>query len=98
MRIGFPLQMIRTSCLLYTFTPSLVKIEILPLSAVLPTLINECRNSVNVLAFFADVDIVRNRICVTNFSLPVSQLATFTFLLYLCRIGKCACLQSSLVM
>ena len=75
-----------------------VKMDIIPLSAVFPTLISECGNSVNVLAVLADVDIVWNGSCVTNFILYVSPLAMFTFLLDLRRIGSCACLQSSLVM
>ena len=75
-----------------------VKMDNVPLSAVLPTLISECRNSLNVLAVLADVDIVWSRSCVVNFSLHVLPLATFTFLLNLRRIGSCACLLSSLVM
>jgi hypothetical protein len=45
-------------CSLCTVTPSLVKIDIMPSSAVLPTLISECGNSVNVLACLAEVDYV----------------------------------------
>ena len=87
-----------TSCSLCTVTPLFVKMDSIPLSAVLPTLMNECGNSVNVLAVLADVDIVWNGSCVTSFALRVLPLATFTFLLDLRRIGSCACLQSFLVM
>ena len=79
-------------------TPLFVKMKFFPLSAVLPTLVNECGNSVNVLAVLADVDNEWNRSCVVNFALYVLPLATFTFLLDLRRIGSCACLRSSLVM
>ena len=75
-----------------------VKMDIVPSLAVLPTLINECGNSVNVLAVLADLDSDWNRSCVVNFSLHISPLATLTFLLGLRRIGSFACLRSSLVM
>ena len=67
-------------------------------SAVLPMLINECSKSVNLLAVFADEDIVWSGRCVTNFASHVLPLATLTFLLDLRKIGSCTCLQSSSVM
>ena len=87
-----------TSCSLCTVTPLVMKIDIFPSLAVLPTLINECGNSVNVLAVLADIDNDWNGICVVNFALHVFPLATSTFLLDLHRIGSCACLRSSSVM
>ena len=75
-----------------------VKMDIVPLMAVLPMLINECRNSVNVSAILADVYNDLNGSCVVNFSLHFSLLAIFTFLLDLHRIGSCVCVQSFLVM
>ena len=86
-----------TSCSLCTVTPLFVKMDIIPLSAVLLMLINEWGNSVNVSAVLADVDIVWNGSYVKKFTLHVSPLATFTFLLDLRKIGSSACLQSSLV-
>ncbi len=56
MRMGLPLHVMRMSCSLCAVTPSLVKIDIMPLSAVLPMLISECGNSVNVSACLAEVD------------------------------------------
>ena len=94
----FPFHSDEYVCSLCTVTPLFVKMDIIPSSDVFPTLINECGNSVKVSAVLADVDIVWNGSCVTNFALHVSPLATFTFLLDLCRIGSCACLRSSLVM
>ena len=96
--MGFPIIHMSTFCSLCTVTPLLVKMDIVPLSAVLPTLINEYGNSVNVLAALADVDNDWNGSCVMNFAFHVSPLAAFTFLLDLRRIGSCACLRSSLVM
>ena len=72
--------------------------DIVPSLAVLPTLINECGNYVNVSAALADVDNEWNGSCVVNFALHVSPLATFTFLLDLHRIGSCDCFWFSLVM
>ena len=96
--MGFPFIRMSTSCSLCTVTPLFVKMDIVPTSAVLPMLINDCGNSVNVSAVRADGDIVWNGSCVVNFSLHVLPLATFTFLLDLRRIGSCACLWFSLVM
>ncbi len=53
--MGLPLHVMRMSCSLCTVTPSLVKIDIMPSSAVLPTLISESGNSVNVSACLAEV-------------------------------------------
>ena len=80
----------RMSCSLCTATPLFLKMDIVPLSAVLPTLIDECGNSVNLLSALADVDNDWNGSCVVNFSLHVLPLATFTFLLDLSGIGICA--------
>ena len=97
-RMGFPFIRMSTSCSLCTVTPLYVKMDIVPSSAVLPTLINECRNSVNVSAVLADVDNDSSGSCVANFALHVSPLATFTFLIDLCKIGRFVCVRSSLVM
>jgi len=48
--IGLPLHMMRTLFSLCTTTPSFVKMEIVPASAVLPTLIRECGNSLDISA------------------------------------------------
>ena len=97
-RMGLPVIRMSTSCSLCTVIPLFVKIDIFPSSAVLPTLINECGNSLNVLAALADFDNALNRICVVNCALYVSPLATFTLLNDFCRIGSCAHLRLSLVM
>ena len=97
-RMGFPFIRMSTSCSLCTVTPLFVKMDIVPSSDVLPTLINECGNYVNVSAVLADVDKDLNGSCVVNFALHVSPLATFTFLLDLRKIGSCFGLRSSSVM
>jgi len=79
-------------------TPLFVKMDIVPLLAVLPTLINECGNSLKVVAALADFDNALNGSCVVNCALHVSPLATFTLLIDFHRIGSCACLRSSSVM
>ena len=94
----FPYICMSTSCSLCTATPLFVNIDIVPLLAVLLTLINEWRNPLNVSAALADFDNALNGSCVVNCALHVSPLATFTFLIYFCRIGSCACWQLSLVM
>eukprot|EP00956_Cyclotella_meneghiniana_P038422 scaffold154279_cov36-Cyclotella_meneghiniana.AAC.2 len=54
--IGSPLHLIRTSVSLCTVKPSLVKIEIVPSSAVLPTLIRDVGKSLKVSACAALAD------------------------------------------
>ena len=87
-----------TSYSLCTVTPLFVSIDIGLSLAVLPMLIDECGNSLNVLAALADFDNALNRSCVVNCALHVSPLATFTLLIDFGRSGSCACSRSSLVM
>ena len=95
---GFSFHSYEHAVFLVYRDPAFVKMNIVPLSAVFPTLINECGNSVNVSAVRADLDIVWNGSCVVNFALHVLPFAKFTVLLDLHRIGSCAHLWSSLLM
>ena len=70
-----------TSVSLCTVTPFLVKIDIVPLLAVLPMLINdEGMKSWNVSACFALADRSFNGSCVTNFAWLTPPLTTPTHL------------------
>lgn len=75
-------------------TPSLVKIEIVPSSAVLPTLINEVGKSLNVSACLAFGDRCLNGKMVTCCAVLVPPFATPTRLFDLRRIGSPACFRS----
>ena len=78
MWIGFPLHMISTSCSLYTCIPSLVKIEIVPSSAVFPTLISNVGKLWNVSADLAFFDRVGKGSCVTDIPLHFALFSTPT--------------------
>ena len=79
-RIGFIWHVISTFYSLYNVTPSLVKLDKLPLSSVLPTLINDAGNSSNVSASAALLESCGNGSVVTYLPLQAPPLATPTFL------------------
>lgn len=68
MKMGSPLHLMRTSSSLWTVTPSLVKIEIVLSSAVLPTLISEVGKSSKVSALLALSERCSNGSFVTCFA------------------------------
>ena len=86
--IGSPLHLIRTSVSLCTVTPSFVKIEIVPSSAVLPTLIREVGKSLKVSACAALADNCGIGNFVTYCAVLVLPFATPTLFLDLRRIGS----------
>ena len=86
--IGSPLHLIRTSVSLWTVTPSLLKIEMVPSSEVLPTLMREVGKSLKVSAWAAVGDRCWTGSLVTNCALLVFPLATPTRLLDRQRIGR----------
>ncbi len=79
-------------------TPSLVKIDIVPSSAVLPTLINDDGKSWNVSACVAWADSALNGSCVTNVAWLTPPLATPTHLVDFQMMGSPALRQSFLLM
>ena len=93
-KTGSPLHVMSTSSSLCTVTPSLVKIEILPSSAVLPTLNKDDEKSVKVSASAACLDNFAKGSEVTNFPLLVPPLATSTRFVDLRKIGKPAIIRS----
>ena len=80
--------MISTSSSLYAVTPSLVKMETLPLSAVLTTLIINVGNSSNVSDSAALLESCGNGSVVTYLPVQAPPLATPTFLADTCNIGR----------
>ena len=94
MRMGLSFHMIRMSCVLYTFTPSLVKIEILPLSAVFPTLISNVGKLGNVSTNLAFFDRAGKGSCVTDLPLHFSLFDTTTCLVDGLNIGRPAAFLS----
>ena len=80
MSIGSPLHLMSTSVSLCKVTPVLVKIEMVPLSEVFPTLINDVGKLVNVSACVTCVDSCGKGSRVTCFALHVLPLATLTHL------------------
>ena len=82
-----PLHLMSTSVSLCTVTPVLVKIEMVPLSEVFPTIINDVGKLVNVYAFVARFDNCGKGSCVTFFALHVPPFAPLTFLLDARRMG-----------
>ena len=96
--IGMPLHVMRTSCSLCTVTPSLVKIEMVPSSEVLPTLINDVGKSSKVSAWFAVGDSCWNGSCVTCFAVLLPPLATPTRLFDRRSIGSPAATRSRSLM
>ena len=87
MSSGAPLHLMSTSVSLCTVTPVLVKMKMVPLLEVFPTLINDVGKLVNVSAFVARFDNCGNGSYVTFFALHVSPFATPTFLLDERRMG-----------
>ncbi len=94
MRMGSPLHVMSTTSSLNTLTPSIVKTETVSLSAVLPTLIKEVGKSWNVSACIARAESCRKGSWVTYLALLVPPLATSTFRVDGCRMGRLALRQS----
>jgi hypothetical protein len=88
MRSGLLLHVMSTSCLLCTVTPSLVKIDIVTSSAVLPTLIREVGNSLKVYACLAFVDKAGKGRPVTCWPLLFSLFATMLCLVDGLKMGR----------
>ena len=88
MNSGLFLRVMSTSFSSCTVTPSLVKIDIVPLAAVFPTLIRDVGNSLNVSACLAFDDNDRKGKLVTCFPLLFSPLATMTRLVDGRNIGR----------
>ena len=86
--IGMPLHVISTSCSLCTVTPSFVKIDIVPSSDVLPTLISELGKSLNESALAAWSDNCLNGRRLTCLAVLVPPLATPTRFVDGRKIGK----------
>ena len=80
MSSGAPLHMMSASVSLCTVAPVLVKMEMVLLSEVLPTLISDVGKLVNVSAFVARFDNCGKGSHVTFFALHVSPFSTPTFL------------------
>ena len=79
MSIGAPLHLMSTFVSLCTVTPVLVNMEMVPLSEVFPTFINDVEKLVNVSAFVACFDNCGKGSRMTFFALHVSPFATTTF-------------------
>lgn len=94
MSIGCPLHLISTSSSLSTVTPPLVKIDMVPSSAVLPTLMSDVGKSANESACVAMLDSCGMGRRVTYFALLDPPFATPTLLLDCFRMGKLAFLRS----
>ena len=94
MSIGWHLHVISTSCSLCTVTPCLVKIDTVPASAVLPTLMSECGKSSNVSASVSVVGMPGMGNVVTWCPRLMPPLATPTHLVDLRRIGNLAWARS----
>ena len=92
--IGSPLHLIRTSVSLWTVTPSLVNMDMVPSSEVLPTLMREVGKLLKVSAWVALLDNFLIGSFVTNWALLVLPLATPTRLVDHRSIGKPAFARS----
>ena len=88
MRMGLLWQVMRTSSSLCIVTPSFVKMDTLPSSAVLPTLISKVGNSSNVSASAAFMESCGNGSEVTYLPLQDPPLATPTLLSDILNIGR----------
>ncbi len=86
--IGLPLHVMSTSCSLCTVTPSFVKIDIVPSSDVLPTLISELGKSSNESALAAWSDSCLNGRRLTCLAVLVPPLATPTHFVDGHKIGR----------
>ena len=95
--IGSPLHVINTSSSFSNVTPSLVKIDTVPSSAVLPTLMRDVGKSSNESAVAAFGERLLNGRRVTYFALLAPPFATPTLLIDFFRIGKPMCFLSSLL-
>ena len=69
-------------------TPSLVKMDTLPSSAILPTLISDVGNSSNVTASAALLESYGNGSVVRYLSLQAPPLTSYTFLSDILSIGR----------
>ena len=96
MSIGAPLHLMSTSVSFCTVSPVLVKMEMVPLSEVFSTLINDVWKSVNVSASVTLFDNCGKGSQVTFFDLHVSPFATPTFLIDERKISIHASFLSSL--
>ena len=94
MSMGSPLHLINTSSSLRTVTPSLVKIDIVPSSAVLLTFMSDEGKSANKSACVALLDRSGMGRRVTNLALLEPPFATPTLLFECFGMGKLAVLQS----
>ncbi len=96
MRSGSPLQVMSTSCSLWTVTPSLVKMDTVPSSQVCPTLISEDGKSSNESACLALSDNALNGSRVTYFALLTPPLAHAACFVDFRKMGApIACLSRS---
>ena len=98
MNCGLFLHVMSTSLSSCTVTPSVVKIDTMPSSAVFPTLIRDVGNSLNVSACLAFDDNDGKGKLVTCFPLLFSPLATMTRLVDGRNIGRRAASLSFLLM
>ena len=98
MSSGAPLHLMSTTVSLCTVTPVLVKMEMVPLLEVFPTLISDVGKLVNVSAFVARFDNCgKEGSRITFFALHVSPFATSTFLFDERKMGIHASFLSSLL-
>ena len=93
-RMGFLLHVISASSSLNTVTPSLVKMDTLPSSAVLTKLIRDVGDSSNVSDSANLLDSCRNGSVVTYLPLQAPPLATPTVLADTRNIGRPNCFLS----
>ena len=87
MNMGAFLHRISTSVSLCTVTPFLVKMDMVPSSAVFPTLMSDDGKSLKVSALDARSDNCGNGSCVTFDALHISPFATLTLLVDFRKIG-----------
>ena len=97
MSSGAPLHLMSTYVSLCTVTLFLVKMEMVPLSEVFPTLINDVWKLANVSAVVARFDNYGKGSRVTFFALHVSPFAPPTYLLDERKMGMHASFLSSLL-
>jgi hypothetical protein len=98
MRIGSPLACYETSSSLNTLTPSFVKTETVPSSAVLPMLIRDVGKSWNVSACLDRADSFQKGSWATYLALLVPPFVTPTRHVESLRIGRPALRWSCLLM
>ena len=88
MKMGILWHVMSTSSSLYTVTQSLVKVDMLPLSDLLPTLISDVGNFFNVSASAALLESCRNDSAVTYLIFKALLLSPPTFLSDILNIGR----------